>query len=330
MKPDALAVLARAFHVSGEAPLSQFADAVEQGEPPKLVRAIVPLSNMFGYTGDLRSMSQGRATFTMQFDHYEQVPNNVAQAMRQCEKNRNELAKEHIDFKNLTPCLKGVLLAAGGFTPSSAEATVSAGEVDLVAFGRDFIANPDWREGQSPARRLARLYSLDQEETHDAIAAMRALTDTYEDRVLIGEIYLPLHRLVAYYGNDLTGAHLPFNFALLSTLWSARSIEKIIADYEAALPAGAWPNWVLGNHDRSRVASRLRAEQARIAAQNMVAHARGKPLLARDNGMINHGSLHRWVHDQLGTDRSVASRHDREVVNKNHALFNLVCHRIKG
>ncbi len=38
---------------------------------------------------------------------------------------------------------KGVLLAAGGFTPASAETTVAAGDADLVAFGRDFIANPD-------------------------------------------------------------------------------------------------------------------------------------------------------------------------------------------
>jgi alpha-glucosidase len=72
--------------------------------------------------------------------------------------------------------------------------------------------------------------------------------------------------LIAYYGNDLAGAQMPFNFALLSTLWSARSIEKIIADYEGALPAGVWPNWVLGNHDRPRVASRVGREQARVAA----------------------------------------------------------------
>jgi alpha-glucosidase len=96
--------------------------------------------------------------------------------------------------------------------------------------------------------------------------------------VLIGEIYLPLQRLVAYYGNDLGGAHLPFNFALLSTMWSARSIEKIIADYEAALPAGAWPNWVLGNHDRPRVASRVGREQARVAAMLLLT-LRGTPTL---------------------------------------------------
>jgi alpha-glucosidase len=96
--------------------------------------------------------------------------------------------------------------------------------------------------------------------------------------VLIGEIYLPIERLVAYYGNDLRGAQMPFNFALLSTLWSARSIEKIIADYEAALPKGAWPNWVLGNHDRPRVASRVGTEQARVAAMLLLT-LRGTPTL---------------------------------------------------
>nr|WP_300143017.1 hypothetical protein [Propionicimonas sp.] len=39
----------------------------------------MPLSNMFGYATDLRSRTQGRATFTMQFDHYEQVPNSLAE-----------------------------------------------------------------------------------------------------------------------------------------------------------------------------------------------------------------------------------------------------------
>jgi len=47
-----------------------------------VISAMVPLANMFGYVNTLRSMSQGRATFTMQFDHYEQVPNNVAQEVQ--------------------------------------------------------------------------------------------------------------------------------------------------------------------------------------------------------------------------------------------------------
>jgi elongation factor G len=44
----------------------------------RVINAMVPLANMFGYVNTLRSMSQGRAQFTMTFDHYEQVPSNVS------------------------------------------------------------------------------------------------------------------------------------------------------------------------------------------------------------------------------------------------------------
>ena len=43
----------------------------------RVVRALVPLSEMFGYVGDLRSKTQGRAQYTMQFDSYQQCPANV-------------------------------------------------------------------------------------------------------------------------------------------------------------------------------------------------------------------------------------------------------------
>jgi elongation factor G len=44
----------------------------------QVVKASVPLSEMFGYATDLRSMTQGRADFTMQFDRYEEVPQSIA------------------------------------------------------------------------------------------------------------------------------------------------------------------------------------------------------------------------------------------------------------
>ena len=47
-----------------------------------VVNAMVPLANMFGYVNNLRSFSQGRASYTMQFDHYEQVPPNVAEEVK--------------------------------------------------------------------------------------------------------------------------------------------------------------------------------------------------------------------------------------------------------
>ena len=43
-----------------------------------VIDAMVPLANMFGYINNLRSMSSGRAVFTMQFDHYEAVPQNIS------------------------------------------------------------------------------------------------------------------------------------------------------------------------------------------------------------------------------------------------------------
>ena len=54
-------------------------DAMEERGMNKVVNAKVPLSEMFGYTTSLRSMTEGRGSMTMEFDHYEVVPNNVAQ-----------------------------------------------------------------------------------------------------------------------------------------------------------------------------------------------------------------------------------------------------------
>jgi alpha-glucosidase len=143
---------------------------------------------------------------------------------------------------------------------------------------RDNPVNPDFRADQPPHQKLLPLHTTDQIEVHEAIAEMRRVMDEFDSRVLIGEIYLPLDRVVTYYGKDLSGAHLPFNFALLAAPWHARSIEKIIADYESLLPPGAWPNWVLGNHDRPRVASRVGPDQARVAAMLLLT-LRGTPTI---------------------------------------------------
>ncbi len=55
---------------------------MDQRANARVISAMVPLSSMFGYVSDLRSMSQGRAQFSMVFDHYEQVPQNVADEVK--------------------------------------------------------------------------------------------------------------------------------------------------------------------------------------------------------------------------------------------------------
>jgi alpha-glucosidase len=117
----------------------------------------------------------------------------------------------------------------------------------------------------------------DRPEVHEIVRAMRAVADEYDARVLIGEIYLPLERLVRYYGDDLRGIHLPFNFGLVTLpAWEASAIRHLVAAYEAALPAGAWPNWVLGNHDVPRIATRAGEAGSRVA-QLLLLTLRGTP-----------------------------------------------------
>ncbi|MDE3105989.1 MAG: DUF3459 domain-containing protein [Acidobacteriota bacterium] len=145
------------------------------------------------------------------------------------------------------------------------------------ALFRDNPANPAWDGALLP------LYTADRPEVHAIVGEMRSLLEEYGDRVLIGEIYLPLRNLMAYYGFDpasqsLRGAHLPFNFHLIHTPWQAEAIAQLVMTYEALLPPGAWPNWVLGNHDQHRLATRLGPYQIRTAAMLLLT-LRGTPTL---------------------------------------------------
>jgi alpha-glucosidase len=141
---------------------------------------------------------------------------------------------------------------------------------------RDNPPNPDYHPSMPPHRKVVPLYTADLPEVHGVINSLRRVVDEFPERLLIGEIYLPIEKLVTYYGRDLEGTHLPFNFTLLETEWNARAIARLIFDYEAALPKGGWPNWVLGNHDRPRIAGRVGEAQARIAAMLLLT-LRGTP-----------------------------------------------------
>ena len=143
---------------------------------------------------------------------------------------------------------------------------------------RDNPENLQYRPDQPPQKRLIPIYTEDLPGVQDIIAGLRSVINEFVDRLLIGEIYLPIGRLVAYYGEHLRGVQLPFNFALLETEWHARAIAKLVSEYEAALPPGGWPNWVLGNHDRPRIASRVGRPQARVAAMLLLT-LRGTPTL---------------------------------------------------
>jgi alpha-glucosidase len=105
--------------------------------------------------------------------------------------------------------------------------------------------------------------------------------------MMVGEIYLPLERLVTYYGEGGAGVHMPFNFQLVTMKWDARTIGEAIRKYEESLPSYGWPNWVLGNHDNPRIASRIGAAQARVASM-MLLTLRGTPTMYYGDEIAMH------------------------------------------
>ena len=144
---------------------------------------------------------------------------------------------------------------------------------------RDDPANPDYREGMHLRERNRYLGGHDGPDIGARLTELRAVADEFEDRVLIGETYLPLERIVAYYGTaDAPGIHLPFNFQLILLPWEAGALREWITRYDTALRDGAWPNWVLGNHDQPRIASRVGEAQARVAALVLLT-LRGTPTI---------------------------------------------------
>jgi alpha-glucosidase len=143
---------------------------------------------------------------------------------------------------------------------------------------RDNPANPAFEPQQAEIERFLQLNSADHPDIHNVVADMRKIIDSYKDRVLIGEIYLPIERLVAYYGREAGEAHLPFNFQLLQTPWNARRIAAVIREYDGIIPEEHWPNWVISNHDKARIAARIGEAQARVAAMLLLT-LRGTPTL---------------------------------------------------
>ena len=126
---------------------------------------------------------------------------------------------------------------------------------------------------------LEHRYDKDHPDVHPLYRRMRRLLDSYEPaRIAIGEIHLDLEEWLAYYGEDLDEFHLPFNFRLVYTEPTAEEIGPLVDRIEDALPPGAWPNWVLGNHDESRLATRFGPDHTRLAAVLLLT-LRGTPTL---------------------------------------------------
>ncbi|MCB0034869.1 MAG: hypothetical protein KDE51_12640, partial [Anaerolineales bacterium] len=138
--------------------------------------------------------------------------------------------------------------------------------------------DPNLPENDLSGRTLP-LYTQNQPEIHPIFRQFRQLVDSYGEKVIIGEVFGDPEFIVSCYGETGDELHLPFNFLLLESPWEAVFMRGVVERMEALLPPFAWPNYVLGNHDRARLATKFGGQaQARTAAM-MLLTLRGTPTL---------------------------------------------------
>jgi alpha-glucosidase len=147
--------------------------------------------------------------------------------------------------------------------------------IDVADF---LMKDPEFGDDPPPGA-AARPRSRAHPDIHGVFREMRSLLDGHSPpRVAIGEIHEEDLGVWASYYGDGDELHLPFNFSLLHTPWDAGAVRRRVESLEAALPPGSWPNWVLGNHDEPRLATRIGEGAARAAAMLLLT-LRGTPTL---------------------------------------------------
>jgi alpha-glucosidase len=143
---------------------------------------------------------------------------------------------------------------------------------------RDNPADPEADDNTPPPQKYTPVFTDDRPETMHCIEYIRGVLDEYDERLLCGEVQGKTDRIGHFYGNSKPRLHLPLNFALLDTEWNAFALQATIDAYFNAIPDDGWPDFVIGGHDKHRVASKLGQAQSRILAMLLMT-IRGTPFL---------------------------------------------------
>jgi alpha-glucosidase len=171
---------------------------------------------------------------------------------------------------------------------------------------RDNPINANWDPTHRMGTWSQQLHQNDHghADLHPLYRDFRRLLDSYDgDRVSIGELHHnEFAGWAAYYGEQQDEIHVPFNFHLLHARWITDGVRTAIEGVEGVLPAGAYANWVLGNHDQPRFASAARGgrDQARVAMLLLLT-LRGNPTLyyGEEIGMVDVPVSTENSHDPL-------------------------------
>ncbi|MCS6835755.1 MAG: alpha-amylase family glycosyl hydrolase [Anaerolineae bacterium] len=175
-----------------------------------------------------------------------------------------------------------------------------------------WVNNPQARAANDLYFRQEQIYSHSHPDIFPLMHEIRTLLDSYGDKVGIGEIWIEPEKWVQYYGTpEQPGLHLPFNFRLITTPWTAEAVRAEVEFMESLIPAWGWPNYVLNNHDQQRLASRLGQQHVRNAALLLLT-LRGTPTLymGEELGMLNGHIQPDQVRDPQGLRMGLENTRD--------------------
>ncbi len=145
---------------------------------------------------------------------------------------------------------------------------------------RDEPDNPDYVAGKGdPYRAFQHIYTKGHKDLKSYVNNLCEIVGEFDDRFIVSEAYIDIPQMMDMYQYCNKKIYAPFNFNLMHKKWNASEYKKFIDDFETALTPDDWPNYVFGNHDRSRITSRLKNEnQARIAGILLLT-LRGMPFI---------------------------------------------------
>jgi len=145
---------------------------------------------------------------------------------------------------------------------------------------RDDPPNPNYDASRDePYDALLHVYSQGRPELAETANTLCNVLGEHSGNIyMVSEAYLGLPQMLELYKACDNSLQAPFNFNLMMLPWNVAEFKKFIDEYEEKLGPDDWPNYTLGNHDRSRLATRLGQDRARLAVM-MQFTLRGMPFV---------------------------------------------------
>jgi alpha-glucosidase len=153
------------------------------------------------------------------------------------------------------------------------------------------------------------IYTRNRRKSFKIVRDLRKLSETYSDKVLVGEIYTQPpgnSEVAARYLDEGKGLHMAFDFSLIFQFWSAKKYFQSIRKWYEHIPVSGWPCNVLSNHDLFRSIDRFpwrryKEEKAKVAAMLLLT-LKGTPFIyyGEEIGMRNAKIKHRDIRDPFG------------------------------